>query len=104
MSLRYLPEHAERARQALDLAEREARHLGYTARTLFAEARDLAWVEDAEAFVGARKLRNLPVHESMTDALVFLDALRSAEAGTAMLLELVSRLRAFAEEVELPAG
>ncbi|MEB3198159.1 MAG: hypothetical protein VKP62_13245 [Candidatus Sericytochromatia bacterium] len=163
MSLRYLPEHAERARQALALAEREAHHLAYTARTLFAEALDPAWVaqlpqredraekldafvsrfarlqdhlgdkllprfaallgeaprslldvlafgermgwiDDAEAFVGARKLRNLLVHEYLTDTTLFLDSLRSAASRTQMLLEVVARLRTFARDIDLPGG
>ena len=45
MTLRYLPEHAEAARLALDLAEKEAAYLGYSHRTLFSEPIDLAWVE-----------------------------------------------------------
>lgn len=45
MILAYLPEHADSARLALDLAERESAHLGYTCHTLYAEAIDLAWVK-----------------------------------------------------------
>ena len=45
MILTYLPEHAESARTALDLAERESAHLGYTCNTLYAEVIDLAWVK-----------------------------------------------------------
>lgn len=62
MSLTYLPEHADNARWALDLAEREAAHLAYTHRTLYALSIDLAWVrslseredlaEKLDAFVG----------------------------------------------------
>ncbi len=62
MSLTYLPEHADNARLALDLAEREAAHLAYTHRTLYALSIDLAWVrslseredlaEKLDAFVG----------------------------------------------------
>ena len=37
MSLTYLVEHAEAARIALDLAEREGAHLRYTYDTLFSE-------------------------------------------------------------------
>jgi hypothetical protein len=36
MSLRYLPEHAENALLALELARKEAAHLQYSHRTLFA--------------------------------------------------------------------
>jgi hypothetical protein len=41
MSPAYLVEHAEAARSALDLAEREAAHLRYTYDTLFSEPMDL---------------------------------------------------------------
>lgn len=62
MSLSYLAEHADAARIALALAEREAAHLRYTHRTLYAEPIDIAWVqalaeredlaEKIDAFVG----------------------------------------------------
>lgn len=45
MSLRYLPEHAQPALLALDLACKEARHLRYSQTTLFALPIDLAWVQ-----------------------------------------------------------
>jgi len=45
MSLAYLPEHAENARLALELAIRETTHLAYTHRTLYAQSIDLPWVE-----------------------------------------------------------
>ena len=45
MSLRYLPEHAESALLALSLARKEAAHLHYTHRTLFAQPIDAAWVQ-----------------------------------------------------------
>ena len=44
MSLRYLPEHAESALLALELAHKEAAHLRYTHRTLYAQPIDAAWV------------------------------------------------------------
>ncbi|MEI6415580.1 MAG: hypothetical protein WCP34_15155 [Pseudomonadota bacterium] len=43
MSLSHLPEHVENALLALDLAQREAAHLAYTHRTLFAQPIDLPW-------------------------------------------------------------
>lgn len=45
MSLKYLPEHAQPALLALDLACREARHLRYSQTTLFALPINLAWVQ-----------------------------------------------------------
>lgn len=46
MSLAYLPEHAENALLALNLAKKEAAHLAYTHRTLFAQPIDLTWVRN----------------------------------------------------------
>ena len=61
MSLKYLPEHAQTALLALDLALKEAEHLRYSQSTLFALPIDLDWVktlgnhpevaEKVEAFV-----------------------------------------------------
>jgi hypothetical protein len=160
MSLRFLPEFAEPAKIALALAEREAKHLRYTARTLFAERidqdwvqrladrEDLAekidafvarfgrlqdhlgekllpafarlqggqpkslldvlayaeragWVASAEEFIGARKLRNLLVHEYMTEIELFLDALLSAQTATRMLLDVLDRVSQEAHELGL---
>ena len=149
MSLEYLAEHGAAARLALDLAEREAAHLRYTHRTLYAQPIDLAWVEslaeredlaekvdafvgrfgrlqdhigekllpafaklvgaqpkslldvmafaermgwvdNAEEFIGARKLRNLLVHEYMTEAGLFLEALLKARTATELLFGAVA--------------
>ena len=49
MTLRYLPEHAENALLALVLARKEAAHLQYTQRTLFAQTIDANWVRQLEA-------------------------------------------------------
>ena len=46
MSLAYLPEHVQNALLALDLAKKEAAHLAYTHRTLFAQRIDLEWVRN----------------------------------------------------------
>ncbi|MDD5058949.1 MAG: hypothetical protein PHQ60_13850 [Sideroxydans sp.] len=48
MSIAYLPEHAENALLALELAEKEVAHLAYTHRTLFAQPIDLLWVQALE--------------------------------------------------------
>ena len=151
MSLRYLPEHTENALLALDLASKEAAHLQYTHRTLFAQpidadwvrqlsARDdlaekidafvsrfgrlqdhigeklfprfaallgeapksildvlayaekMQWIESAEVFIGARKLRNLLVHEYMSDTQLFLQALLSAREAPEMLFSTVAAI------------
>ncbi len=151
MSLRYLPEHAEAALLALDLARKEAAHLRYTHRTLYAQPIDAAWVrqlatrddlaekidafvsrfgrlqdhlgekliprfasllgeapksvldvlvyaetmqwvESAETFIGARKPRNLLVHEYMSDTQLFLQALLSARESAEMLFRTVAAI------------
>lgn len=152
MSIDYLAEHADLARIALELAERESRHLRYTWQTLYQEPIDLAWVKNlekrenlaekidafvgrfgrlqdhigekllpafarllgeqpkslvdvmayaermgwvrnAEEFIGARRLRNLLVHEYMTEAELFLEALIAAKAATELLFEVVEMVR-----------
>lgn len=160
MSLAYLPEHAENALLALELAEKEVAHLAYTHRTLFAQHIDLQWVQalakredlaekidafvgrfgrlqdhigekliprfsallggepkslldnlayaekagwidNAEEFVGARKLRNLLVHEYMTEAELFLESLQAADGATHMLIDAVTRIKQQAETLGL---
>jgi hypothetical protein len=152
MSPAYLAEHGDAALIALDLAEREATHLRYTQRTLYAQTIDLAWVEslpqredlsekidafvgrfgrlqdhigekllpafarlvggqpkslldtmafaerlgwvaNAEDFVGARKLRNLLVHEYMTEPILFLEALLAAKTATESLFRVVDSVK-----------
>lgn len=152
MSLPYLAEQADPARLALELAEREAAHLRYTYRTLYAEPIDLAWVDalaaredlaekidafvgrfgrlqdhigekllpafvrllgeqpkslldvmaysermgwvvDAEEFIGARKLRNLLVHEYMTESRLFHEALIAAKPATEMLFQVLAVIK-----------
>jgi hypothetical protein len=46
MSLQYLPEHAQAALLALDLAQKEATHLRYSQSTLFALPIDMEWVKN----------------------------------------------------------
>jgi len=160
MSLRYLPEHLENARLALDLATKEVARLAYTHRTLFGRTMDLDWVKslerredlsekvdafvsrfgrlqdhigekliprfaallgeqpkslldvlayaerlgwvaNAEAFVGARKLRYLLVHEYMADAELFLEALQTADRSALMLMEVVAAIGRFAETLDV---
>ena len=45
MSIRYMPEHTENALLALELARKEAAHLQYSHRTLFAQSIDATWVQ-----------------------------------------------------------
>ncbi len=160
MTLRYLPEHAENALLALDLARKEAAHLQYTQRTLFAQTIDanwvqqlearpelaekvdafvsrfgrlqdqigeklmprfaallgespksmldvlayaekMQWVNSAETFIGARKLRNLLVHEYMSDVELFLQALLAAREASEMLFSAVAAIAAEAASIGL---
>lgn len=160
MSLRYLPEHAENALLALELARKETAHLLYSHRTLFAQPIDTVWVqqlntredlaekveayvsrfgrlqdhlgekliprfaallgetpksmldvlayaekmhwlESAETFIGARKLRNLLVHEYMSDAQLFLQALLAAREAAKMLFGTVQAIEAQAVAIGL---
>jgi len=162
VSLRFLPEYAEAARLALELAEKEAAHLAYTHRTLFAQPIDrewverlaadeelaekvdafvsrfsrlqdhigekliprfanllgenpkslldvlafaerMSWIESAEGFVGARRLRNLLVHEYMTNADLFLEALLSSDLAARQFFDIVTRVRQQAESIGLLA-
>jgi hypothetical protein len=91
MSLRYLPEHAENALLALELARKEAAHLQYTHRTLFALPIDEAWV-----------LRNLLEREyNMADAGLFLQALLAAREAAEMLFHTVTAIEAEAIAIKL---
>ena len=151
MSLHFIPEHAENALLALALARKEAAHLRYTHRTLFAQPMDadwvkqlstrddlaekvdafvsrfsrlqdhlcekliprfaallgespksmldvlafaekMLWIENAEVFIGARKLRNLLVHEYMSGAELFLQSLFAAREAADMLFEAVATI------------
>jgi hypothetical protein len=64
-------------------------------------AEKMEWLEDAEAFISARKLRNLLVHEYMEDPTIFLDALFSAHKASKLLLTLVSNLENQAKTLNL---
>lgn len=160
MSLAYLPEYAENARLALELAIRETAHLAYTHRTLYAQSIDLPWVEalsrrddlsekidafvsrfgrlqdhigekliprfallmgentktmldtlafaekmgwieNAESFFGARKLRNLLIHEYLSDPALFLEALQAADHATQMLFATVEAITKYAQHIRL---
>jgi hypothetical protein len=160
MSLKYLPEHAQNALLALELARKEVVHLRYTHSTLFALSLDvhwvqrlsennalaekveafvsrfgrlqdhigeklvprfaalvgespkslldvlafaekMQWVQSAETFIGARKLRNLLVHEYMSDVALFLQALLSANEAAEMLFKTVNAIEVYARVIGL---
>lgn len=78
------------------LLPRFARLLGEPVRSLLdvlAYAERMLWLEEAEAFVGARKLRNRLVHEYMIDPELFLEALLAADEAARMLIDIVGRMR-----------
>ncbi|WPL15290.1 hypothetical protein Thiowin_00177 [Thiorhodovibrio winogradskyi] len=162
MSLKYLPEQAQPARLALDLARKKAKHLRYSQTTLFALPIDLAWVQrldeqpeltekveafvsrfgrlqdhlgekllprmaalvgetsktlldnlataeklglltNADAFIAARKLRNALVHEYMDDAQTFLHSLLAAQQACDLFFEVIEKVEAEFDRLELPS-
>jgi hypothetical protein len=83
-----------------------ARLLGGQTRSLLdalAYAERMAWVSNGEEFVGARKLRNLLVHEYMTELDLFLDALLAAKPATEMLFHVVQSVKQEAQSIGLVA-
>lgn len=56
-------------------------------------AERLGWVESAEKFIAARRLRNRLVHEYMTDPGLFREAMVEADTATQELLAIVKRMR-----------
>ena len=53
----------------------------------------MGWVVDAEEFIGARKLRNLLVHEYMTESRLFHEALIAAKPATEMLFQVLAVIK-----------
>ena len=87
------------------LVPRFAALLGESPKSMLdvlAYAERMQWVESAEAFIGARKLRNLLVHEYMTDASLFLQALTAAREASEMLFRAVAAIEAEAAAIGLP--
>jgi len=68
---------------------------------VLAYAEKMQWIESAEAFIGARKLRNLLVHEYMSDTRLFLQALWSAREAAEMLFSTVAAIEAEASVLGL---
>lgn len=78
------------------LIPRFAELLGEAPKSLLdalAFAEKMGWLDSAEEFVGARKLRNLPVHEYMTDAELFLESQQAADGAMRMLMDVVVRIK-----------
>ena len=61
----------------------------------------MGWVKDAEEFVGVCKLRNLLVHEYMTEPALFLDALVTAKPATELLFNVVANIKQEAKKLGL---
>ena len=57
-------------------------------------AERLGWVDSADAFIAARRLRNALVHEYMHDAQTFLDNLWAAHAACEMLFAILDQVQA----------
>jgi hypothetical protein len=70
---------------------------------VLAYAERVGWIDSAEEFIGARKLRNLLVHEYMSNPELFLEALLSADHATHQLMEIVTRMRLQAQSISLIA-
>ncbi|MCY2944683.1 MAG: hypothetical protein NT142_09145 [Planctomycetota bacterium] len=68
---------------------------------VLAYAEKMEWLDNTELFLGTRKLRNLLVHEYMTDPQLFLESLHAANLGTPMLLAIVDKLAAVVSRLGL---
>lgn len=66
-----------------------------------AYAEKIGWLDSAEEFVGTRKLRNLLVHEYMTEAELFLESLQAADKATRMLMDVVAKIKRHADTLGL---
>ena len=84
------------------LIPRFAALLGESPKSLLdvlAYAEKVGWVDSAAKFVGARKLRNLLVHEYMADADLFLESLLAANNATPMLMDVVNKIEDHAKSL-----
>lgn len=64
-------------------------------------AEKMGWIDNVQLFVTARKLRNMLVHEYMTDAELFLQSLQLADDATKMLIEVVNNMTQYADALGL---
>lgn len=64
-------------------------------------AEKMGWIENAEEFIGTRKLRNLLVHEYMADAELFLQSLQAANEATKSLIGVVTKIKQQAEALQI---
>jgi hypothetical protein len=73
-----------------------ARLLGGQPKSLLdtlAYAERMGWISSGEEFIGARKLRNLLVHEYMIETDLFLDALLAAKPATDLLFQVIQSVK-----------
>ena len=68
---------------------------------VLAYAERIGWVPNAEAFVGAKKLGNLLVYEYMADAELFLEALKTADEASQMLMNVAGNIARYADALGL---
>jgi len=64
-------------------------------------AERMRWIQSAEDFFSARKLRNLLVHEYMSDAMLFLESLLAAKEAAEMLFGIVDAISSEAQSIGL---
>lgn len=60
---------------------------------ILAYAERMEWVSSGEEFIGARRLRNLLVHEYMTEPDLFLEALLAAKPATELLFQIIQSVK-----------
>lgn len=73
-----------------------ARLLGSETRSLvdgLAYAERMGWLASGEEFIGARKLRNLLIHEYLTEPELFLEALLAAQPAAELLFQVVQLVK-----------
>jgi hypothetical protein len=81
--------------------------LGESPKTLLdvlSFAEKMEWINSSEDFIGARRLRNLLVHEYMSNPQLFLEALLAARDATEMLFGVVQAVKVQARSVGLIQG
>jgi len=86
------------------LIPRFAALVGETPKSLLdvlAFAEKMEWIESAEIFISARKLRNLLIHEYIVNPKVFLEALHAADKATLMLINIVENVSQYAQTIDL---
>ncbi len=86
------------------LVPRFAALLGEAPKTMLdmmVYAEKMTWVPSAEDFFSARKLRNLLVHEYLSDPLLFLQSLQAANLAATTLFSIVDAISAEATVIGL---